>query len=283
MAYKTVLASFQDAERAPQLIAFATNLAADHGAHLIGLYVVPTVQAASIYAPAPVQISTEILEAQRKHFRAVATKIEETFVDTAKKAGIIYEWRCINADSPLIADAVVEHARSADLVLVGQPEPDNRWEAWAAIPEEVLMRSGRPVMVVPYAGEHQAKPQQILLAWNGTRESARAAFDAMPLLRGAQSVKVLSVDIDRNDGMEGFTPGDDIAVNLARHEVKAETGRSITAGISIGDELLSRAADYGSDLLVMGGYGHSKVYESLFGGATRHILKHMTMPVLMSH
>ncbi len=283
MSYKTILASFQDTEHAPQLIEFSTRLAAEHGAHLIGLFVMPVVQTHSIYAPAPVQISTELLAAQRQHVQQVAGAIESKFIAAAESAEVIYEWRCVDAQSPLLADAVVEHARSADLIIVGQPEPENSWEAWAAIPEQVLLDSGRPVMVVPYAGEHKATPEQIMVAWSGTRESARATFDALPLLQAASAVKVLSVNIGKGEGMNGFTPGDEIAVNLARHDVKAETGRSINADISVGDELLSRAADYGSELLVMGGYGHSKVYESLFGGATRHILRHMTMPVLMAH
>lgn len=283
MTYKTILASFQDTERAPQLIEFATLLAAEHDAHLIGLFVVPVIQTYAIYAPAPVQISTELATSQRESFLNAASELERQFIAAAENAGVKYEWRCSDAQSPLLAETVVEHARSVDLVLVAQPEPDNRWEAWAAIPEEVLMDSGRPVMVIPYAGHFAPKAEQVLVAWNGTRESARATFDALPFLRAAHKVKILSVNVHGGDDQQGFTPGDEIAVNLARHNVKIETGRTISGDVSVGDELLSRAADYGTDLLVMGGYGHSKVYESLFGGATRHILKHMTMPVLMAH
>lgn len=283
MNYKTVLASFQDMDRAPRLIEFATALASDHDAHLIGLFVVPVTQTYSVYTASPVQISTELIEAQRASFLEVAGDIEKQFIAAAEKAGVMFEWRCVDAHSPLLAETVVEHARSADLVLVAQPEPDNRWEAWAAIPEQVLMESGRPVMVMPYAGRYEARAENVLVAWNGTRESARATFDAMPFLQAASKVKILSVNLNTSDGMNGFTPGDEIAVNLARHNVKIESGRTISGDISVGNELLSRAADYGTDLLVMGGYGHSKVYESLFGGATRHILKHMTMPVLMAH
>jgi len=283
MSYKTILASFQDTERAPQLVEFATALAAEHDAHLIGLFVVPVIQTYSIYAPAPVQISTELVESQRENFLEAASALEQQFIAASENAGVKFEWRCADAQSPLLAETVVEHARSVDLVLVAQPEPDSRWEAWAAIPEQVLTESGRPVMVMPYVGHYKPKPDQVLVAWNGTRESARATFDALPLLQAADKVKVLSVNITGSDDEMGFTPGDDIAINLARHDVKIESGRTISGDVSVGDELLSRAADYGTDLLVMGGYGHSKVYESLFGGATRHILRHMTMPVLMAH
>ncbi|MGI9412894.1 MAG: universal stress protein [Hyphomicrobiales bacterium] len=283
MSYKTVLVNFQDAKRAPALIGFATTLAERHGAHLTGLFVMPVTDAFPFYAPMPVQVSTELWESQRQQFQDVADSIEGQFLSAADKAGVKAEWRCVDAQSPLLADMVVEHARSADLIVVGQPEPENQWESWAAVPEQVLMDSGRPVLVVPYAGEFDAAAKHVMVAWNGTRESARATFDAMPFLQAAGEVRILSVNLATGTGREGFTPGDDIAVTLARHDVKAEAGQTINGDISVGDELLSRAADYGTDLLVMGGYGHGKVYESLFGGATRHILRHMTMPVLMAH
>lgn len=282
MTYKTILASYQDTERSEQLIDYSTRLAADQDAHLIGLFVIPAAQSHAIYAPAPVQIASDLIEAQRQYYTKLAQEVEEKFVAAAKGAGLKYEWRCVEADTPILAETVVEHARSADLVVVGQVEPESKWESWAGIPEEVLMESGRPVLVVPYAGEHKATASNALVAWNGTRESARATFDALPLLRAAEKVKVLSVNIGKGN-THSFSPGDEIAITLARHDVKAETGSSINADISVGDELLSRAADLGSDLLVMGGYGHGRTYESLFGGATRHILTHMTMPVLMAH
>lgn len=283
MTYRTILVNFQDTKRAPVLIKYAVALAERHNAHLTGLFVMPVTDAFPFYAPMPVQISTELWESQRKQFADVAGEIENQFLGAADKAGVQCEWRTVDAQSPLLADTVVEHARSVDLVVVGQPEPENLWEAWAAVPEQLLMESGRPVLVVPYAGTFDAAAKHVMVAWNGTRESARATFDAMPFLQGAGEVRILSVNIEAGNNRSGFTPGDDIAISLARHDIKAEAGQTINGGLSVGDELLSRAADYGTELLVMGGYGHGKVYESLFGGATRHILRHMTMPVLMAH
>lgn len=283
MTYKTILASFQDAAHAPQMIEFATALASEQDAHLTGLYVIPTIRPIAMAGPAPVQMATDLLEVQRQHFAAIAEETEAKFISAAEAAGIIFEWRCVDAHNALLADVVVQHARGADISVVGQPAPDDEWEPWAEIPERLLMDSGRPVVVVPYAGKHGAKAKQVMLAWNGTKEAARATFDAMPFLQAAETVKVLSVNLGQKGDEYGFTPGDEIATNLSRHNVNAVTARSINPGISIGDELLSRAADTGTNLLVMGGYGHSKMYESLFGGATRHILKHMTMPVLMAH
>lgn len=283
MTYKTILANIQDIDRYPELINFATSLAANHDAHLIGLHVMPTAYTYAIYAPAPVTIVTEVIEAQRKHFANTAKTIEDAFVAAAQTANIRYEWRCVESNEPSLGATVVKHAQSADISVTGQPDPNSRWETWADIPEQLLLESGRPVLVLPYAGKHDAQAKHVMVAWNRTKESARATFDAMPFLKAADLVRVLSVDIGESGGADGFTPGDEVAANLSRHGVKTETASSITGDISIGNELLSRAADCGSGLLVMGGYGHGTIYESLLGGATRHILKHMTMPVLMAH
>jgi len=122
------------------------------------------------------------------------------------------------------------------------------------------------------------------VAWNGTRESARAAFDALPLLAKAKSVKLLWINPSTENGGNGNgMPGSELATALSRHGVKVEAGHSAVRDVGVGDELLSRAADQGTDLLVMGAYGHSRVREYVFGGATRHILQHMTVPVLFSH
>lgn len=283
MSYKTIIANVQDPDHAPQVIDYATELAVAQEAHLVGLFVVPAFQPVGMYGPAPVALATEIIDAQRKHYTEIAEQLEEKFTAAAKAAGIIFEWRTASAENTTLAAAVVQHARGADLAIVGQPDPDSEWQIFSDVAEELLMDSGRPVLVVPYAGKFSAACKTVMLAWNGSREAARAAFDALPLLQAADQVKILSVNPERMPSKSGFTPGDDLAANLSRHNVKTEAALSINPTISIGDELLSRAADAGSDLLVMGGYGHSRMIETLFGGATHYILRHMTLPVLMSH
>jgi len=123
----------------------------------------------------------------------------------------------------------------------------------------------------------------VLVAWDASREAARAVADAMPLLAAADAVIVLAVDPQPGPDGHGEIPGADIALHLARHGVKAQIERTVSAGVPIGELLLSRAADLGADMLVMGAYGHSRVRELLLGGATRSILASMTIPVLMSH
>src|SRR5262249_21576660 len=124
---------------------------------------------------------------------------------------------------------------------------------------------------------------RVLIGWDASREAARAVKDAMPLLAAAEAVKVLSIDAEQSPQRHGEMPGADIALYLARHAVKTQVERTVSAGIDIGNTLLSRTVDLEADLLVMGAYGHSRVRELMLGGATRTVLQSMTAPVLMSH
>lgn len=139
------------------------------------------------------------------------------------------------------------------------------------------------MLIVPYAGRFDNVGRRIVIAWSSTREAARAVSDAMPFLESADLVNVLTIDPREGPDGHGELPGADIAVHLARHGVKAQIERTVSAGLPVGEVLLSRIADLGADLLVMGAYGHSRVRELLLGGATRSVLRSMTLPVLMSH
>ena len=150
-------------------------------------------------------------------------------------------------------------------------------------PELVALASGRPILAVPYAGQFETVGRRVLIGWNATREATRAVNDAMPLLAAADVVTVLTIDAREAPDAHGELPGADISLHLARHGVKATIERTVSAGVPAGEVLLSRAADLGADLLVIGAYGHSRMRELLLGGATRSILQSMTVPVLMSH
>jgi nucleotide-binding universal stress UspA family protein len=145
------------------------------------------------------------------------------------------------------------------------------------------MTSGRPLLVVPFAGSYEAVGHNVLVGWNGSGEAARAINDALPLLKQAKKVTVLAINPRHGIGGDGDVPAADIALHLARHGVTAEAAHTIASDISEGDALLSYAADLGVDLLVCGMYGHSPLRERAFGGVTRSLLTEMTVPVLMSH
>ena len=147
------------------------------------------------------------------------------------------------------------------------------------------MGAGRPVLAVPYAGKFDTIGKRIVIAWDARREAARAVADAVPLLEQAESVVTLSINPHggAQAGTHGEIPGADIATHLARHGISVEAQQLVANDISVGDMLLSRLSDLTADLLVMGVYGHSRARELVLGGVTRHILNHMTVPVLLSH
>jgi nucleotide-binding universal stress UspA family protein len=145
------------------------------------------------------------------------------------------------------------------------------------------MGVGRPVLVLPYKGADALDLSEIVIGWNGHREASRAAFDAVPLLRLAGKVSVVYVDPQKDPDQRSAVPGADLAEALARHGVKAVAEGLTTEGIEAGQALLRRANDSGAGLVVMGAYGHSRLREFVFGGATSHVLGHLDRPVLMSH
>jgi nucleotide-binding universal stress UspA family protein len=259
----------------------AAALAERFAAHLVGLYPLPTPQAPrhlGYYDPA---LLDPFFAEMRERARSAAVKVRETFDHAAGLRGLSTEWREIT-EGPEADPAL--HARYADLAILGQLDPDRvETELVRPRPEQVALASGRPVLIVPYAGHFDNAGRRIVIAWNSTREAARAVGDAMPFLASAELVTVLTIDPREGPGGHGELPGADIAVHLARHGVKTQIERTVSAGLPVGEVLLSRIADLGADLLVMGAYGHTRLRELLLGGATRSVLRSMTVPVLMSH
>src|SRR5206468_1617267 len=141
----------------------------------------------------------------------------------------------------------------------------------------------RPVLVLPYAGRFETVGRRVLVGWNARREAARAVHDALPLLRQAESVTVLAIDPVRGAHGHGEEPAADLALHLARHGLQVTARQTDSAGLDPADVLLNTAADEGADLIVVGGYGHSRVREVVLGGVTRRLLRTATVPVLISH
>ena len=176
------------------------------------------------------------------------------------------------------------HGRYADFIVVGQPDPHAASTGRPVEPPATtLASSGRPLLVVPFAGSFATVGDQVLVGWNASAESARAVNAALPILRRARRVTVLSINPRRGIGGEGDVPAADIVLHLARHGITAEAAHTIAEGISEGDALLSYAADIGADLLVTGLYGHSRVREVVFGGVTQSLMTEMTIPAFMMH
>jgi nucleotide-binding universal stress UspA family protein len=180
------------------------------------------------------------------------------------------------------ANAFARLARTFDLTVAAQAEPRHGMPG-DLIVQAALFDSGRPVIVVPYIQQDPLKLDRVMVCWDGSRTAARAVADAMPLLEFAKSIEVVTVSNGKGNGSGAKQAGaEDVAQHLMRHGLKAEI-KPIVADSDIATTLLSHAADTGADVMVMGGYGHSRLREFILGGVTRGILASMTVPVLMSH
>jgi nucleotide-binding universal stress UspA family protein len=221
----------------------------------------------------------EYVERFEAEERDAAGKMEKRFQERVATEQLSNEWRTVEGDTATIIGL---HARYADLAVVGQEEPD-ALTPQRGLPEGVVLDIGRPVLIVPYIGAQSTIGENILVAWNTSREATRAITDALPILERAKNVTVMAFNPEVGSDKHGDIPSADIALWLARHGVKAEAKQAYASDIDTGNALLSSAADLGSDLLVMGAYGHSRLRELVLGGATRQILGAMTVPVLMSH
>ncbi len=279
MGYKTILAYLNDEKQADRVLTAAAQVARKTNAHVIGLYVVPAFR---VYPAVQAYITSEVVDMQKRHFREQAEKLKKIFDEKMASEDFVSEWRAIESQVPDRTQLVMKHGRMVDLIVLGQSDPSEDREERDLV-EHVIMDSGRPVLVVPASGRLESIGSYVLLAWDGGREAARAAFDALPLMEGAEEVRVHSVNPPDKEGSNTFLPGAELSSSLARHGIKVETAQSVARSGAIGEELLSRVSDHGCDLIVMGGYAHSRMREIILGGATRHIAEQMTVPVLFSH
>ena len=282
--FKDVLVVVDNSKNCPARLNVAVHVASRFGAHLTGLFVTepPHFPAwAQSEGEAYVRPTADYVERQRQAWHEAALRAQHLFRSLADVAGIATEWREREGD---VAEIATLHARYTDMVIVGQTEPaPHVGRPTRALPERLLMGVGRPILVVPYAGTFATIGERVLVAWNASREATRAVNDALPLLQQAAQVIVLAINPRGGVSGDGDLPGADLALHLSRHGVKAEASWVPAQDIEVAAMLLSWACDCQADLLVMGGYGHSRVREIVLGGATRGMLQTMTVPTLMSH
>lgn len=281
MAYKTVLVHCNDKSRMHRLLGPALDVAAPFGAHLVGLSITPPI----VVVPAgmPGSPDTIVLDEHCKAYRRDNPEMKAAMEAAAHARGLDTAWHEAETGSTTVADIALQHARVADLVVASQTAPDWLGSPHLDIADRLVLESGRPVLIVPNAGPQQAIGRKIVVAWNGAREAARAAFDALPLLQHASEVRVVSISPQADGDRPSGVACAEICATLTRHGVKCEATEAVERQANAGKALLTLSADWGADLLVMGCYGHSRLREFVFGGATQHVLDHMTMPVLMSH
>jgi nucleotide-binding universal stress UspA family protein len=259
------------------ILEFASGLAAQQGARLITVFTQPEPTATPPEMFARGEGIPNVIEMHKAQIEGIEANHRAEFEDIVRRYGIRSEWRSL----PYLSSEVGVHAYYADLVVIARPESPGQAAGPPGLAESLVLSSGRPIVVFP---PRVTAPRvgRVLVAWNATRESIRAVADALPLLVEADAVEVLVVDHQRRPEGHGQEPGADIARHLARHGAQVEVRRLSSNGKGVGRLLLSQAAAFRADLLVMGAYGHSHLREWMFGGVTRTVLYEADLPVLLS-
>ena len=280
MSLKNLLVHIDEKSSCAKRVGAAIALAQGFDAHLAAVMLV-----AEPHVPPAlgVHIPADVLTQQRKESEAQAAAVLEAVRQQGDKAGLAIEVRHEWVVLDDFAAAFARQARHYDLSIVGQVDPDEGDVDAELIAEAAFMQSGRPTLLIPYIGPRSLPPKRALVAWDGSREAARAVNDALPLLAKTEKVTVLVVDPGTLKGRVGDQPGADLATHLARHGLHTEVVTAASGGLGAGDVIIGQASDIGADLVVMGGYGHSRLRELILGGATQSMLDHMPVPALLSH
>ncbi|MCP4288385.1 MAG: universal stress protein [Gammaproteobacteria bacterium] len=277
MPLRDILVHIDQTPHCEKRVKIALRLAASQGAELTGLF---------SKGNAFMESRTSGLEKRRKLHTKTSEKLRDKFKPLAKEAGVNFNWITAPFDrsDDFVADQMIFYSQHFDLVVVSQHDI----EAYdGSIPmdlaERLVMETGRPVLIIPYAGEFKTLGKRVIVAWNTGRESVRALNDSIPLMCDSKKVKVIAINPHQKGKRHGEVPSADIVQHLIRHGVKAEGDHFTTDGVDDGNLLLNLVSDEHADLLVMGAYGHHRFRELILGGTTKEILEHMTTPVLMSH
>lgn len=278
MSYKSILVHVDESSHAGERIKIAAAIAMTQKAHLIGT----AVTGASRYL-VQTRMLAELDPNLRTHLdflRQRARRGLDDFEATVQKLGLpSFEKRLVDDEA---GGGICLQARYAELVVIGQNDPNEISPVTMPdFPQYVVLNSGRPVLIVPYAGRFDNIGNRVLVAWNASIEATRAIASAMPLLQRAQKVEIVVYNPRAQIQAYGPRPGEDLAELLARHDIKAEV--LLQDADRVGEALLSLASDRGAGLIIMGGYGHNRFREILLGGVTHTVLESMTVPVLMSH
>ena len=278
MSFKTILVHLDDSERCDIRLATAIGVASDARARLIGVYIAP-MQALS--PSIATLLPADVVAARQHDLGAAQHAAERRFRSATDAAGLERtEWR---APAGLALDEIVAHGRCGDLLVFGQRDrADQDFLFNEELIATALVAAGRPLLIVPYIGTAATLGQNVMIAWNGSREASRAVADAMPVLERARQVGVLADRGNSDAEVEHSLSNTRLLEWLHDHGIEAQlelAGRDA----DVGETLLSRAADQNADLIVMGGYGHTRLRELVLGGVTRTLLRAMTVPVLMSH
>ncbi|MFP3920639.1 MAG: universal stress protein [Dichotomicrobium sp.] len=280
MPVKTILAYLPSESLAEPVTNGAIALARARGAHVVGLHLEASYYPA--YGEVAIAMPPDVIEQIRQPLRERAKKLEENFKARMAEAGINAEWRSDTTEYGVLPRRIADEAVSADLVMCPQVSRDQVDVTTLDLPERLILECGRPVLVIPPQTNAAIPPKRVLIAWNNSPQSARAVFDSLDLIKDAEDITVVTLAADADERSEAEDRAGKLAASLKRHGLQAKVD-AVEAGTSAGDYLMSRLDRDGTDLLVMGCYGHSRFRELVFGGVTRDMLGGVKVPTLMSH
>ncbi|YBV97642.1 universal stress protein [Phyllobacteriaceae bacterium JZ32] len=279
MAYRTLIAYVRSAAELKRVTAAAALVAAKTDrAHIIGIYAIPS---PVVYADPNGFIDATVFEAHEARHKENATKLKNLFETEMRQQDLPHEFRIVRSNTGAASDGILQSAFRADLIIAGQPDPDDP-DTSSDTTEVLVFDSGRPVLLVPYAFSPPADLSKIAIAFNGKREAARAAFDALPLLLVARSVEIVWVDPPETDEEDNDMAGAALAEALDRHGVNVTVRHLASQGLSTQETIRQHILSNGIELLVMGAYSHSRLRELIFGGVTKAILTDMPGLTLLS-
>jgi nucleotide-binding universal stress UspA family protein len=281
MAYKSILVHLNSEARAARVMNVAMQLAIPSNSHVTGLFVFPAAPAKSPLLP---MISGSAIANALDAYRRIGDGVRKAFDNATAGQPVVGEWRPHKPKREGYVDAVLDHARTADIIVAAQRDNDWDYASMFDIPDWLAMESGRPVLVVPNSGSLDSIGERVVVAWNNSREATRAVFDALPLLQKASEVTVLTVEEPSKPQATNEIAGVEIGATLARHGIKVHIQQvKFGARSDVGVELLAQTSARRADLLVMGCFGRSRFREFVLGGASRHVLHNANIPVLMGH
>ncbi len=281
MSWKDILVIVAEAEADESALALGEALARQCAdCHLAAAFLTPLPDEPLAYEPTVVAgVWAELLGRARQEAQTERARVEARL----KQSGRAFELRDAEALSRDLGRVAAVHARYADVAIMSRPAEGPGSELREEIIEGVLFHSGRPALIAPpgWAGDSVGK--RVVVAWDASREATRALSEAQSILDKADKVTVLTVDAKPKMFGHGDAPGANIAAHLSRRGLATEVRNVDGIGRAPALAILEEATALGADLVVMGGYAHSRLRDLVFGGATKDMLRAATVPVLMAH
>jgi nucleotide-binding universal stress UspA family protein len=280
MGWKDILVIVAEAEGDEPALALGEALARQCDAHLSAAFLTALPDEPLAYEPTVVAgVWAELLGRARQEAEVERKKVEARLKQFERE----YELRAAEALSRDLGRVAAVHARYADIAIMTRPHEGSSGELREEVVEGVLFHSGRPALIAPPNWKGGTIGQRVVVAWDASREATRALSEARALLGGSAHITVLTVDAKPKMFGHGDQPGANIAAHLSRRGLKAEVRNVDSMGRSASAAILEEATALEADLVVMGGYAHSRLRELVFGGATRELLRTASVPLLMAH